>query len=108
MELEDILSNQCAEVVGMAKFEPALLHLFQNHRAGEWVSVGELYRIVGEADEIKPELAATWLTSPSNQPGYAVVYFCDDELQWSQTAYYNVDRLLQTATPSAAGSNPVR
>jgi hypothetical protein len=109
MELEDILCNQCADLVTHAKFEPALIHLFQHRRAGEWIPVVELYRIAGAAtDEIKPEVAATWLTSPSGQPGYAVVYFCDDELQWTLTAYYNVDRLLQSATPTAAGSNPVR
>lgn len=107
MELEDILSNQCADVVGMAKFEPALLHLLRNHRAGEWVPVAELYRLAGVAEEIKPELAATWLPSPTNQPGYVVIFFCDDELMWSLTAYHNADRLLQPVTTLAEGPNPV-
>jgi hypothetical protein len=109
MELEDILCNQCADLVELAKFEPALIHLFQNRLAGEWVPVAELYRIAGASpDSIRPETAATWLSSPTNQPGYVVILFCDDELQWSMTAYYNADRLLQAATPAAAGSNPVR
>ncbi len=109
MELEDILCNQCADLVSLKRLEPALVHLLQNRSAGEWIPVAELYRIAGDSvDGIKPELAATWLTSPSNQPSYVIVLFCDDELQWSMTAYYNAERLVQSATPSAAGPGPAR
>ena len=103
----DRLSNLCTDLVSLARLEPALVHLFRHTRAGEWISVAELYRTAGAPEEgIKPELAATWLPSPSDQPGYAVVLFCDEQLQWSMTAYHNVDRLFRDeASPvtSAAG-----
>jgi hypothetical protein len=109
MELEDILSNRCADLVSLERLEPALVHLLRNRRAGEWVPVAELYRVAGATDAgIKPELAATWLSSPSNQPGYVVMLFCDDELQWNMTAYYNAERLAQPATPPAAVPGPAR
>lgn len=108
MDEEDTLSNLCADLVSMTRFEPALLHLFQSKRPGEWVPVAELYRRAGANDTIRPTLAAAWLTSPTVQPGYAVVFFCDDELQWSMTAYYNAERLLGTVTPAAVGGSAPR
>lgn len=109
MELEDVLSNLCADVVERAAFEPALVYLLRDRRAGEWVPVAELYRIAGESSvDLKPEVAAAWLPSPTNQPGYAVIFFCDDELMWSLTAYYNVARLFESATATAAAPGPVR
>ena len=103
----DRLSNLCADLVSLTRLEPGLVHLFHHSRAGEWISVAELYRVAGAPDDgIKPELAATWLTPPSGQPGYALVLFCDDELQWSTTAYHNVGRLFRHETlpiTSAAG-----
>ena len=97
----DLLSNLCADLVSLKRLEPGLVHLFRNRRAGEWVSVAELYRAAGAPDgAIKPELAVAWLTSPTALPGYAVVCFCDDEIQWSTTAYYNVARLLRSEAAS--------
>lgn len=96
MDLEDILSNQCADLVSETKFEPALVHLLQHRRAGEWVPVIELYRIAGASSEgIRPEVAAAWLPSPSGQPGAALILFCDEECQWDMTAYYNAARLFR-------------
>lgn len=94
----DSLNNLCADLVSLKRLEPGLVHLFRDRRAGEWVPVAELYLAAGAPDEsIKPELAATWLPSPSAQPGRAIVYFCDDEIQWSLTAYYDAARLLSGA-----------
>jgi hypothetical protein len=103
---EDRLSNFCANLVSLTRLEPGLVHLFRTKQPGEWVSVTELYRVAGASEEgIKSELAATWLTSPSNQPGYAVIFFCDDELQWNLTVYYNVAWLFRNdnspLTPAA-------
>jgi hypothetical protein len=90
------LSTLCADLVSLRRLEPGLVHLFRTKQPGEWISVAELYRVAGESGAaIKPELAVTWLTPPSGQPGYAVVLFCEDELQWSTTAHYNVARLLR-------------
>lgn len=107
--MRDVLSNQCADVVERRAFEPALMHLLRNRGAGEWVPVAELYRIAGEScADLKPEVAAAWLPSPTNQPGYVVIFFCDDELMWSLTAYYNAARLLESATATAAAPSPAR
>lgn len=91
----DRLNNLCADLVSLRRLEPGLVHLFRDRPAGGWVPVAELYRRAGEPVEgIKPELVVTWLPSPSAQAGYAVVLFCDDDLQWSLTAYHNVGRAL--------------
>jgi hypothetical protein len=91
------LSNLCVDLVSLKQLEPGLLHLFRTKGCGEWASVSELYRIAGTSgEEIKPELAVTWLTSPSGQSGDAIVFFCDEELQWQTTAFYNTARLFRT------------
>ena len=98
----DRLNNLCSDLVSLRRFEPGLAYLFQHMCAGEWVSVADLYRIVRVPSEgIKPELAVAWLPSPSIQEGYVVVLFCDDELQWSLTAYYNTERLFINAACKA-------
>jgi hypothetical protein len=94
---EDRLTERCADLVSCKRFEPALARLFQTKPAGEWVTVAELDGMAGGP-------AVTWLTSPNAQPGYAVIFFCDDELQWSMTAYYNVARLFETTADGFAGS----
>lgn len=109
MDPEEILCTQCGDLVSLTRLEPALLHLLQNRSAGEWVPVAELYRIAGEnGADIRAEVAAAWLPSPTNQPGYVIIFFCDDELQWSMTAYYNAARLLESITPPAAAPGPAR
>lgn len=101
----DRLNNLCADLVSLRRLEPGLVHLFRDRQAGEWVPVAELYRFAGAPDDgIKPDLAATWLPSPSGQSGYAVVLFCDDELQWSLTAYHNVSGLFRDATSPATSA----
>jgi hypothetical protein len=98
---EDVLSNQCADLVSWQRFEPAVLQLLRGRRAGEWVPVAELYRLVDTpAESIRPTICVTWLPSPTNQPGYVVIYFCDDELPWNMTAYYNAARLFDSIAPS--------
>ena len=91
----DRLNNLCTDLVTLRRLEPALAHLFHEKSAGEWVTVAELYRAAGAADgAIKPELAAAWLPPPSGDPTAAVLTFCDEELQWGMTAYYNIGRLF--------------
>lgn len=102
------LSNLCADLISLRRLEPALLYLaaraFRRKRAGEWVSVAELYRCAGSSDEsIKPELVAAWLPAPFSDTDYVVVLFYDAETQWSLTADYNMTRLVgDTAPPLAA------
>jgi hypothetical protein len=107
----DQFGNLCTDLVSLARLEPGLRRLFQNG-AGEWISVAELYRAVGPSDEpIKPELAAVWLPSPTGTPGYVVILFCDEDSQWSLTAYYNRGRLLGNEQPKlnlAASPRPAR
>jgi hypothetical protein len=91
----DRLSNLCTDLVSLRRLEPGVVHLFQHHRAGEWVPVRDLYRAGGDADgPVAPGLVAAWLPAPTDAPDYAVVVFFDAETQWSSTAYYNRARLL--------------
>lgn len=108
MDEEDVLSNLCTDLVSLARFEPALVYLFQSKRPGEWAPVGELYRRAGAGGAIRPTLAATWLTSPTGQPGSAIVFFCDEDLSWNMTAYYDAERLLGSVTPEAVGGSAPR
>lgn len=109
MEPEDLLHNQCGALVEQARYEPAMTHLLKTRRAGEWVPVAELYRAAGAfVPDLRPEAVATWLPSPSDPTGYAVVLFCDEDLQWSTTAFYNVARLLNRTSDMAAVPDPVR
>jgi hypothetical protein len=100
----DNLSNVCADLVSLKRLEPALLDLFQRRAAGTWVPVRELYENAGVEGGIPASLAAAWLPSPSGDSGYAVISFYDDDLKWSQSAVYNVARLLpsHSTVPSAA------
>jgi len=108
----DQLNNLCADLVSLARMEPGLKHLFHGKAAGEWVPLAELYRLTGVTGvQIKPELAAAWLPSPSADSGYAVILFCDDELGWCMTAYYNVGWLFRdeaTQLTPAAPPRPAR
>ncbi|MBY0515198.1 MAG: hypothetical protein K2P78_14990 [Gemmataceae bacterium] len=100
----DLLSNLCADLVSLRKYEPALVRLFRDRPAGAWTPVRDLYAAVGDAGEpIKEELAAAWLPGPGGDAGSAVVVFFDDETKWSMTADYNVTRLLTRHQVAAAG-----
>jgi hypothetical protein len=95
MDEEDILSNFCTDLVSLARLEAGVVHLFGAKRAGEWVSVADLYRAASQtADAIKPELSATWLPVPRD-PDHAIVLFFDPELWWSMQAVYNAARLRE-------------
>ena len=101
---EDRFSNYCVDVVTLQRFEPGLIHLFRQ-QAGEWASVVELYQRAGAPNAaVPPKLKVTWLPSPSGQSDYAVILFCDEELQWSSTAYYNTERLLGEANAHLAAT----
>lgn len=111
-EETDTLSNLCADLVSLTRLGPALKHLFRTKPAGEWAAVAELYRAAGITDlGIKPELAAAWLPSRSAAPDYAVILFCDEDLNWSTTAFYSVGWLFREDDPQltpAALPRPVR
>lgn len=96
----DRLNNVCADLVSLRRLEPAIVHLFRTKTAGEWATVAELYQVAGITDlYVKPELAVVWLPSAGGDPAEAVILFCDEQLQWSLTAYYNVGRLFRGVLP---------
>lgn len=102
----DCLNNLCTDLVSLRKLEPGIEQLLQN-RPGEWVAVADLYRVAGVSPlRIKSELSATWLPSPSGAPGSVVVLFCDEELQWSLTAYYNSKRLFESQISQLTAVSP--
>lgn len=101
----DRLSNVCADLVSLRRLEPSVVSLFRNHRAGEWVAVGDLYRkSAGASEPIKTTLHATWLPPADGDPDYAVVLFHDTDSKWSMTAEYNVARLPATAPQVRVGA----
>jgi hypothetical protein len=94
MDEEDVVNNQCADLVAERRFEPALRHLFTSKPVGEWVRVAELYRLAGQdAAAVKPTVVAAWLPAPDDAEN-AVVVFHDPDTLWSMTAWYNVERLM--------------
>jgi len=104
MDEEDIMNEKCADLVSVARLEPALIHLFGTKLPGEWVRVRDLYQIAGQStDGIKPGLAASWLPSPDTT-GYAVVLFYDEDSLWSTTAWYNAARLREQHPPIAVAA----
>jgi hypothetical protein len=96
MDEEDTLNNYCADLVSLAKLEPALVYLLGGRPMGAWTSVRSLYARAGYPDEsIKADLVATWLVPPDGDPGGAVVLFLDWDSFWSMKAWYNVAHLRE-------------
>jgi hypothetical protein len=96
----DDLSNLCADLVSLKRWEPALIRLFRDRPAGAWVPVAEL--LAGEgAGDVPTGLSVAWLSARTD-PGYAVLSFYDDDLKWSTSAVYHVARLLRSHQPAAA------
>ncbi|HBI45073.1 MAG TPA: hypothetical protein DDY78_19775 [Planctomycetales bacterium] len=104
MQDEEInLFNACTDLVSLAKWEVFPLRLLGGKRPGEWVRVLDFCQQIGlTADQLKPELFATWLPDPMGHDAYAVILFYDDESKWSMAAHYNRGRLLGTASPNLA------
>lgn len=101
MEPEDVLSNVCADFVSEKRFEPALVYLFRDRAAGEWVPLADLYRRAGaSAEGVRAATVVMRLPVPSGDDDSALVYFCDEELMWSTTAFYNVARLFRAPQPA--------
>jgi hypothetical protein len=94
----DQLSNLCAEIVSERRWEPALLRLFQDTPAGEWVPLGELT----ESADSPATLAASWVKTPDTD--FALVLFFDTETLWSMHADYNLARLLRSQAVAAVAS----
>jgi hypothetical protein len=95
MDEEETLSNLCGDLVSLKRLEPALVHLFRERQPGSWVTVRELDARAGYPNEsIQGGLCATWLTTPSADPGEAVIFFLDPESFWSTKAWYNVAHLM--------------
>jgi hypothetical protein len=108
---ELVLLNTCSDLVSLRKFEACPLQLLRG-QPGEWVGVRDLCLQIGvSADNLKPDLFATWLADPMGHDGYAVVLFYDDESKWTMAAHYNRQRLLGSGSPDAAlqpaGAAPV-
>jgi hypothetical protein len=98
MEDDEItLCNTCTDLVGLKKMEAFPLRLLESKPPGEWICVREFSLQIGVvADNLKPELFATWLPDPLANGAYAVIMFYDDESKWSMAAHYNRARLLGT------------
>src|SRR5438309_2074831 len=100
---ELVLLNTCADLVSLKKFEAFPLQLLRSQTGGEWVGVRELCQQIGvSADNLKPELFATWLPDPLGRDGYVVVLFYDDESKWTMAAHYNRERVLGNGSFDAA------
>ena len=102
---EITLCNACADLVSLKKSEAFPLRLLGTKRSGEWIGVREFCLKIGvAADDIGPELFATWLPDPMAQEAYAVIMFYDDESKWSMAAQYNRGRLLDRALSQPTGA----
>jgi hypothetical protein len=100
-EDEITLTNACADLVSLKKYEAFPLYLLRDKRSGEWVGVRECCARLGLAlTDLGPDLFATWLPDPPGHDGYAVVLFYDVESMWSMAAHYNRAHLL--ASPNGA------
>src|SRR5262245_5353330 len=101
---DDVLSNQCGDLVSLTRLEPAIGSLFGEKAAGAWGSVRYLYAKAGQAnDSIKAGVVAAWLPTPSGDPDSAVVLFYDEESVWSMTAWYNVGLLREKYPAGVVG-----
>jgi hypothetical protein len=102
MQDEEItLFNGCTDLVSLAKWEAFPLRLLADKRPGEWVRLLTFCQQIGvPADQLKPELFATWLPDPMALEAYAVILFYDDESKWSMAAHYNRGRFLGNALPN--------
>ena len=97
---EIILLNACTDLVSLKKWETFPTRLLSK-RSGEWISVRELCQQIGvAAEDLTPELFATWLADPKVNDGYVVILFYDDESKWSMAAHYNRARLMGDSSPS--------
>lgn len=98
MEDEELthLNNICADLLSLKRCEAFPLNLLIGRREGEWVRVRELCLQAGlEAEELKPDLFAAWLSDTAGDEGYAVILFCDEDSMWTMAARYNRQRLLE-------------
>ncbi len=92
------LTNLCADLLSLKKFEPFPKHLLLEKQAGEWACVRDLCQSLGlDLGAVKSDLFVTWLADPTSAEEYAVVMFYDDESKWSQAAQYN--RAFTKAVP---------
>jgi hypothetical protein len=94
----DQLSNLCAEIVSERRWEPALLRLFHDVPAGEWVPLRDLTGLI----EYPATLTASWVKTPDAD--FVLVLFFDSETLWSMHADYNLARLLRSQSIAAVAS----
>jgi hypothetical protein len=105
MEDEELtqLTNLCADLVSVKRWESFVIHLLTRKRTAEWVRVCEHCVQAGvDAGEVKSDLFVSWLPDPTAEEGYAVIVFYDEESMWTMAARYNRQRLLD-AVPTLAG-----
>lgn len=98
MEEEELirLNNFCADLVSLKRWEAFPLTLLIGKCKAEWVRVRDLCLQCGlEAEELRPDLFATWLPDTAGDEGYALILFYDEESMWTMAARCNRQRLLQ-------------
>lgn len=92
------LDNICADLVSMKRWEAFPAHLLMDKRAGEWVGVREFcLQAELDAENLKPDLFATWLADPTGDEAYAVILFYDEESMWTKAALCNRQWFLEGA-----------
>ncbi len=109
MEDEELteLNNLCADLVSMKRWEAFPVHLMDDKRGGEWVSVREFCLQIGlDTEDLKPHLFATWLPDPTGDEGLVVILFYDEESMWTMAARYNRQRLLERKARVIVGEAP--
>ena len=102
-DVTDRLSNWCTDLVSLRRLEQGMTRLLRDTPPGVWVPVKTLYEAAAASGPGDDSPAASWLSGPGGEPGYAVVVFSDPGEWWSMTADYNAARLLGQTAPAAAG-----
>ncbi|MBV1776708.1 hypothetical protein KSF73_13410 [Burkholderiaceae bacterium DAT-1] len=88
----------CVLLLEMREYEPYLLEMLCGPM-GKWQSVREILDETGfNAHAIPPSIVSTWLESPQNEEGYALIIFYDMDSGETLTAEYNVARLRRAGT----------
>jgi hypothetical protein len=113
MSKEDRLDSITGDLVGQARWQPALRELFKRP-AGKWCSATELSAQLSEAygtaaSDVLDDLRIAWLPDPycETNSDYAVVLFfvSAGDVLWERAAWFNRASLQVAPSNSTAISN---